>query len=103
MRVTHSPVRSGWAETGGSESWAWRRRLRWWPQQHCAVGWRNAVALQQPAAVPVPVPAVVITVAGLVSKSAKQNQDKQSERVEGDGPLMQGHCFEVSNSSGIKP
>lgn len=103
MRITHSPVRSVWAETRGSASWVWRRRRRWWPRQRCAVGWRNAAARQPPAAVPVPEPAVAVTAAGLVSKSAKQSQDKQAERVKGDGPPVQANCFEVSSSSGIKP
>jgi hypothetical protein len=62
-----SPVQSVWAETGGSASWVWRRRLRWWPQQHCAVGWRSVAALQRPGAGPGPAPAVAVTVAGLGS------------------------------------
>lgn len=103
MGVTHSPVRSVWAETRGSASWVWRRRRRWWPQQRCAAGWRNAAARRPPAAAPVPVPAVAVAAAGLGSESAEQDQDKQLERVKGDAPLMQGNCFEASNSSGIKP
>lgn len=93
-------MQSVWVETGESASWVWQQRLRWWPQQHYAVGWRSVAGLQQPGAGPGPGPAEVITAAGLVSKSAKIRTNKG--RIEEMGPMMEANCFEIGNSSGIK-
>lgn len=82
-------MQSVWAETGGSVSWARQRKLRWWPQQRCAVGWQSAAVLQQPGVGPGLAPVVVITDTGI---KYHVNEQLIEERVYFISQLQRNKC-----------